>query len=60
MAVPKKKTSKSKRRSRYATWVRKADARAHEALSIGRAVLSQNNRGFYYPTSETEESDDDE
>ncbi|WP_017324392.1 50S ribosomal protein L32 [Synechococcus sp. PCC 7336] len=59
MAVPKKKTSKRKRRSRFATWNRKADLQAQKALSLGKAVLSQRNTGFYYPPNEVEEEEDD-
>jgi hypothetical protein len=33
MAVPKKRTSKSKKNSRKATWKRKADKLAQKALS---------------------------
>lgn len=58
MAVPKKKTSKRKRRSRFATWNRKADVQAQKALSLGKAVLSDKNTGFYYPVKEEEEAED--
>ncbi|MBL6798457.1 MAG: 50S ribosomal protein L32, partial [Synechococcus sp. BS307-5m-G39] len=35
MAVPKKKTSKSKRNQRHAVWKAKAATAAQRALSIG-------------------------
>ncbi|MEO1132560.1 MAG: 50S ribosomal protein L32 [Cyanobacteria bacterium J06639_1] len=59
MAVPKKKTSKSKRRSRYSTWMRKADLQAQRALSLGKSILSERNTGFYYPTKDEDDSEDE-
>ncbi|MEO0948857.1 MAG: 50S ribosomal protein L32, partial [Cyanobacteria bacterium J06641_5] len=35
MAVPKKKTSKAKKRQRKAVWARKAKRQADRALSLG-------------------------
>jgi large subunit ribosomal protein L32 len=58
MAVPKKKTSKSKRDSRRATWRRKAALEAQKALSLGKSVLSGRSNGFVYP-SKDEESEDE-
>jgi large subunit ribosomal protein L32 len=52
MAVPKKKTSKSKRNSRKATWKRKAAIAAEKALSLGKSVLTGRSKGFVYPTDE--------
>jgi large subunit ribosomal protein L32 len=40
MAVPKKKTSKSKRDKRKATWKHKATIQAQKALSLGKSILS--------------------
>lgn len=56
MAVPKKKTSKSKRDQRRATWKRKAALQAQRALSLGKAVLSGRST-FVYPTQEEEEEE---
>ena len=56
MAVPKKKTSKSKRNSRKAVWKRKAAVEAQKALSLGKSVLSGRSNSFVYPQDE----DDDE
>ncbi|MCP2730402.1 50S ribosomal protein L32 [Limnofasciculus baicalensis] len=53
MAVPKKKTSKSKRNKRKATWKGKAALAARKALSLGKAVLSGRST-FVYPTEEDE------
>ncbi len=57
MAVPKKKTSKSKRRSRHSTWKRKAATAAQKAISMGKSILTGRAEGFVYPTKDV---DDDE
>ncbi|MGB5711856.1 MAG: 50S ribosomal protein L32 [Waterburya sp.] len=58
MAVPKKKTSKSKRDSRKAVWKRKAAVEAQKALSLGKSVLSGRSNSFVYP--QDDEEDDEE
>lgn len=58
MAVPKKKTSKSKRSMRRATWKRQAAAAAEKALSLGKSVLTDRSNSFEYPTEEEEEDED--
>ena len=58
MAVPKKKTSKSKRNSRRATWNRKAAIQAQRALSLGKSVLTNQSNSFEYPSDD--EEDDEE
>jgi large subunit ribosomal protein L32 len=58
MAVPKKKTSKSKRDMRRATWKRKAQAQAQKALSIGKSILTGRAEGFIYP--QDDEGEDEE
>jgi large subunit ribosomal protein L32 len=58
MAVPKKKTSKSKRDMRRATWKRKAQAQAQKALSIGKSILTGRAEGFIYPQDEEEEDEE--
>jgi large subunit ribosomal protein L32 len=57
MAVPKKKTSKSKRDNRNATWKRKAALQAQKALSLGKSVLSGRST-FVYPTQEEAEEEE--
>ncbi len=57
MAVPKKKTSKSKRNQRHAVWKGKAALAAQRALSIGKSVLSGRAQGFVYPVAEAEEAE---
>ncbi len=57
MAVPKKKTSKAKKRARKAVWKRKASFEAEKALSLGKAVLSGRS-SFIYPQQEDEEQEE--
>ena len=58
MAVPKKKTSKSKRDMRKATWKRKADLQAQKALSIGKSILTGRAKGFVYEEGSEEEDEE--
>nr|UEQ11985.1 ribosomal protein L32 [Kumanoa mahlacensis] len=48
MAVPKKRTSKNKSRSRKANWKKKANSASQKAISIGKSILSGNNTSFIY------------
>ena len=57
MAVPKKKTSKSKRDSRKAVWKRKAAVEAEKALSLGKSVLTGRSNSFVYPQNEEDEEE---
>jgi large subunit ribosomal protein L32 len=57
MAVPKKKTSKSKRDSRKAVWKRKAAVEAQKALSLGKSVLTGRSNSFVYPQDEEDEDE---
>ncbi len=58
MAVPKKKTSKSKRDSRKAVWKRKAAVEAQKALSLGKSVLSGRSNSFVYPQDDDEDNEE--
>ncbi|MEO0375538.1 MAG: 50S ribosomal protein L32 [Cyanobacteria bacterium P01_A01_bin.17] len=58
MAVPKKKTSNSKRNSRRAHWNRKANLAAQRAMSTGKSILSGRAKGFYYPVKEDEDDEE--
>jgi large subunit ribosomal protein L32 len=58
MAVPKKKTSNSKRDSRRAHWNRKANLAAQRALSTGKSILTGRAEGFYYPVKDDEDEDE--
>ena len=57
MAVPKKKTSKSKRDKRRATWRHKAAIQAQKALSLGKSILSERTT-FIYPQDEVDEEEE--
>ncbi|MBW4642617.1 MAG: 50S ribosomal protein L32 [Goleter apudmare HA4340-LM2] len=57
MAVPKKKTSKSKRDKRRATWRHKAAVEAQKALSLGKSILTGRST-FVYPTAEEEDEEE--
>jgi large subunit ribosomal protein L32 len=46
MAVPKKRTSKMKTRSRRATWVNKAQIQAQRALSLAKSLSSGGETSF--------------
>jgi large subunit ribosomal protein L32 len=57
MAVPKKKTSKSKRDKRRATWRNKAAIQARKALSLGKSVLTGRSTSFVYPQPDEEDAE---
>lgn len=57
MAVPKKKTSKSKRDKRKINWKRKAAVEARKAVSLGKSILSGRSK-FVYPSAEEEEQEE--
>nr|YP_010881305.1 ribosomal protein L32 [Fossombronia foveolata]WIA67258.1 ribosomal protein L32 [Fossombronia foveolata] len=50
MAVPKKRTSKSKTRIRKSIWKGKANKEALRALSLAESVLTSRSKSFYYAT----------
>jgi len=52
MAVPKKRTSKSKSKKRNAVWKRKAFFEAQKAISLGKSILTGKNTGFIYPLAD--------
>jgi large subunit ribosomal protein L32 len=56
MAVPKKKTSKSKRDKRRATWRHKAAVEAQKAISLGKSILTGRST-YVYPSTEEEEEE---
>ncbi|MEB3191339.1 MAG: 50S ribosomal protein L32 [Snowella sp.] len=58
MAVPKKKTSKSKRDQRRANWRRQAALEAKKAISLGKSILTGRSNSFVYPTDEDEDEDE--
>lgn len=48
MAVPKKRTSKAKTRSRKACWKRKAFYQAEKAISLAKSSLTMKSNSFIY------------
>lgn len=48
MAVPKKRQSRSKKNSRAATWIRKANKQAKKAFSLANSVLKGKSTSFIY------------
>ncbi|ABG50161.1 MAG: 50S ribosomal protein L32 [Trichodesmium sp. St16_bin4-tuft] len=58
MAVPKKRTSKSKKNMRKANWKNQAKLAAKKALSLGKSVETQRSHSFVHPRYEEEEEED--
>jgi large subunit ribosomal protein L32 len=58
MAVPKKKTSKSKRSMRRSAWKHKAALQAQKALSLGKSVLTGRSESFIYPQDDEDEDEE--
>nr|YP_009522579.1 50S ribosomal protein L32 [Dumortiera hirsuta]AXQ02660.1 50S ribosomal protein L32 [Dumortiera hirsuta] len=48
MAVPKKRTSKSKTRIRKAIWKNKVNKSALKAFSLAKSILTNRSKSFYY------------
>ena len=48
MAVPKKRTSKTKKNARKAVWKNKASKTASKALSLAKSVLRNRPTSFVY------------
>ena len=60
MAVPKKRTSSSKTKSRHATWVNKAIIQRERAISLAKSVLNENSGSFIYSNSKINVEDIEE
>ena len=52
MAVPKKRTSKSKKKIRETIWKEKADQARLKAFSLAQSILTGRSKSFYYATNE--------
>nr|NP_683850.1 ribosomal protein L32 [Chaetosphaeridium globosum]Q8M9U3.3 RecName: Full=Large ribosomal subunit protein bL32c; AltName: Full=50S ribosomal protein L32, chloroplastic [Chaetosphaeridium globosum]AAM96561.1 ribosomal protein L32 [Chaetosphaeridium globosum] len=52
MAVPKKRTSRSKTRIKKQIWKSQADKMALKALSLAKSVLSGKSKSFSYDVVE--------
>lgn len=48
MAVPKKRTSKSKTKIRRSIWKSKANKVALKAFSLAKCILTNRSKSFYY------------
>ena len=55
MAVPKKRTSKSKSKARKATWKHKAYIQSKKSLSLAKSLLTGHSKSFIYITSNQNE-----
>ena len=51
MAVPKKRTSKSKKKTRKSNWKRKGYYAAEKSLSLSKSLLTGKPISFIYRTS---------
>nr|QHB79122.1 ribosomal protein L32 [Diplazium stenochlamys] len=58
MAVPKKRTSGSKKKIRNHAWKARSAAVASRASSLAQSVLTGRSRSFYYVTEEVAEKRD--
>lgn len=52
MAVPKKRTSKSKRKIRETIWKEKANQARIKAFSLAQSILTGHSKSFYYIINE--------
>lgn len=48
MAVPKKRTSKAKKRTRKANWKRKGYEAAQKSLSLAKSMIQGKSTSFIY------------
>ena len=55
MAVPKKRTSKSKRNSRKENWKRKGYHNAKKSLSLAKSMIKGKTTSFVYSLYENDE-----
>nr|YP_009396528.1 ribosomal protein L32 [Vertebrata australis]ARW65714.1 ribosomal protein L32 [Vertebrata australis] len=51
MAVPKKRTSKSKSKARKSLWMNKALISSYKSLSLAKSLLSGKSTSFIYNKS---------
>ena len=52
MAVPKKRTSKSKKKIRQTIWKEKANHARIKAFSLAQSILTGRSKSFYYTINE--------
>nr|YP_009394468.1 ribosomal protein L32 [Vertebrata thuyoides]ARW63030.1 ribosomal protein L32 [Vertebrata thuyoides] len=51
MAVPKKRTSKSKSKARKSVWMNKAVSSGHKSLSLAKSLITGKSTSFIYNKS---------
>ena len=54
MAVPKKRTSKSKRNSRKSQWYKLAAIAKQKAVSLGKSIITLKSTSFILPKKQEE------
>nr|YP_009732907.1 ribosomal protein L32 [Diphyscium foliosum]QHU77249.1 ribosomal protein L32 [Diphyscium foliosum] len=52
MAVPKKRTSKSKKKIRGTIWTEKATQARIKAFSLAQSILTGRSKSFYYTAND--------
>nr|ASO75876.1 ribosomal protein L32 [Storeatula sp. CCMP1868] len=57
MAVPKKRTSKMKKRSRKSIWINKSNIQAQRAISLAKSLATNGETSFVYSQSNIDSSD---
>nr|YP_010383659.1 ribosomal protein L32 [Crepidomanes minutum]UEQ13236.1 ribosomal protein L32 [Crepidomanes minutum] len=55
MAVPKKRTSRSKKKIRNNVWKSKIDGMASRAFSLAQSILTGRSKSFYYMNQKNNE-----
>nr|QKV46954.1 ribosomal protein L32 [Grypothrix triphylla] len=58
MAVPKKRTSRSRKKIRNHAWKAESIGVASRAFSLAQSVLTGRSRSFYYVTEKVESKKD--
>lgn len=58
MAVPKKRTSKMKTKSRQSVWMNKSNIQAQRAISLAKSLAANNRTSFVYSQNTPETSED--
>nr|YP_010463856.1 ribosomal protein L32 [Anemia phyllitidis]UUL71122.1 ribosomal protein L32 [Anemia phyllitidis] len=56
MAVPKKRTSKSRKKNRNHAWKVEAVEQASKAFSLAKSILTGRSKSFYYTVTEEKRS----
>jgi len=57
MAVPKKRRSKAKGRTRLASWKKKAGKTAERSLALAKSILNKNSKFLFDSKKKTDEEE---